>query len=202
MRFLNKGQSAIEFMILLGAVIFFIVGFLIAAQISVGDRTKQNKNRVLSEVAFTLQDEILIAQGAPDGYFRLFRLSPTILTSDYTINISKTGLIGVKTDDGRYALAVSATPIMGFAKPGDNEIRSERGKVCLNVDFDACFACGDGDLDGGFPNYDDEECDGNILRGIGNSENNCWLHSPFLYSGGRLGCYVGCTIDFSNCIPQ
>jgi len=65
----KKAQSAIEFVILVGVVVFFFLTFLFVIEGNIIDQVKDNKNLVTKEIALTVQNEINLASESSDGYY-------------------------------------------------------------------------------------------------------------------------------------
>jgi len=130
----NKAQSAIEFIILVGAVFFFFIAFLFAIQLNIVDKTRENKNLITQELALTVQDEINLAVESSDGYYREFTIPEKLVNLDYEINITA-GTVYVRTVNGEYALALPVANVTGDVQKGTNVIRRENGVVYLNYQF-------------------------------------------------------------------
>lgn len=127
----RKGQSAIEFMILIGAVFLFFIIFLVSLQINIADKAEEKRDIALKEVALTVQDEISLASESSDGYSRKFVLPNTALNSEYTVQIIG-NMVYAKTLDEKHALAFSVLNVTGQLQIGLNYIKKENGKVYLN----------------------------------------------------------------------
>lgn len=126
-----KGQSSIEFMILIGAVLFFFLGFLYIIQISIADKVIEQKRVAVLQVASTVQEEINLAVTSSDGYSRTFILPQEIYGTDYSI-LLVSGSVYVNTSDGKHALALPVANVTGNVQRGDNLIRNVHGEVFLN----------------------------------------------------------------------
>ena len=127
----KKAQSAIEFVILVGAMLFFFLAFLFAIQGNIADKVKENKNLVTKEIALTVQNEINLASESSDGYYREFEIPNNILGTDYDITVTE-GLVYVRTIDGKHAIALPVPEVIGDVSQGTNVIRKEEGAVYLN----------------------------------------------------------------------
>jgi hypothetical protein len=127
----KEGQSAIEFVIIVGALLFFLASFLIGIQYNISDRVKQQRTVVLQDVAFQVQDELNLASKATDGYSRIFRLPTSIAGADYEINVID-NVVFVRTLDGNDAIALPTINVTGEILIGDNIIRKVDGEILLN----------------------------------------------------------------------
>ncbi|MCH7568389.1 MAG: hypothetical protein IIA87_03125 [Nanoarchaeota archaeon] len=128
---IRKAQSAIEFVILVGAVFFFFIIFLFAIQSNISDKIRENLNLAVQEIALTVQDEINLASESSDGYYRKFNIPEKVINLDYEINVTE-GLVYVRTSNGKYAIVLPVADVSGEIQKGDNVIRKESGAVSLN----------------------------------------------------------------------
>ena len=128
---MKKAQSAIEFIILVGAVFFFFIIFVLALQYNISDRTRENKNLAIREIALAVQDEINLASESTDGYLREFRIPEKVINLDYEINVTE-GVVYVRTVDGKYAVSYPTPDVFGDVQKGTNTIRKIDGEVYLN----------------------------------------------------------------------
>jgi hypothetical protein len=127
----ENGQSAIEFIILVGAALFFLAAFLLVVQLQLSDRSKAQKDVVLNEIAFQVQDELVLASEASDGYSRTFVLSETIIGLQYDIDIDGS-VVYVRTQNGAHALTLPVVNVTGNVLKGVNLVRNVGGEVFLN----------------------------------------------------------------------
>ncbi len=128
----KRGQSAIEFLILVGAVLFFFLAFLYAVQSNLSDKTREQRGAAVREVALIVQDEIILAWESSDGYSRSFELPGKVQGADYYINITEE-LVYVRTIDGRHAIAFPVFNVTGQPIKGLNAIGKRNGIVFLNT---------------------------------------------------------------------
>ncbi len=75
----SKGQSAIEFVIIIMAVLFLFVGLLYFIQGKIADSQNQAVSVAVNEIALTVQDEINLAHNSANGYSRSFFLPLNLL---------------------------------------------------------------------------------------------------------------------------
>jgi len=127
----KKGQSAIEFMIIIGVVLFFFIAFLGALQVQSSDKVKERRTVEVQEVALTVRGEIDLASDASDGYQRNFDLPLTISRENYNVSIVE-GLVYVITEDERDALTYPIVDVIGQPQKGNNLIRKVNGVIYLN----------------------------------------------------------------------
>lgn len=126
-----KGQSAIEFFVLVIAVLFVFTSLFIAVQYNVSDKTKERANLEVKEIAFTVRDEINLAFSTTDGYERRFTIPQRAANQPYDITIIG-GFVYIKTDDERFAIALPVLNVTGDVRVGENLIRKQNGIVYLN----------------------------------------------------------------------
>jgi len=135
----KKAQSAIEFMILVGAVILFFVTFLFVIQGNLADKFQEEHRIVIRDVASTVQDELNLAYDAADGYDRSFTLPPRIISLEYNIVLAD-NVVYVITDDEKYSISLPVPIVAGDVAQGENRVMKDNGVVYVNVEP----YCGDG----------------------------------------------------------
>jgi uncharacterized protein (UPF0333 family) len=131
-KFNEKGQGALEFLILIGIVIFFLTIFFVAINQNMGDNQKEKRNLAIEDIAISVQDEINLASKSSDGYSREFKVPYNIEGKDYNITIVD-DLVYVKTLDDKEALSLPIMEISGQIIKGNNLIKKENGSVYLNL---------------------------------------------------------------------
>src|SRR3989344_4450064 len=97
----RHSQSAIEFMILVGFLLFSFTVFFVAIQWNMSDKLSERQALAVKNVAVTVQDEINLASQSSDGYYRQFKLPEEINGREYDIEIIG-DIVYVRTVDGRY----------------------------------------------------------------------------------------------------
>jgi len=126
-------QSAIEFMILTGFLLFSFTIFFIAVQGNMNDKIKERQALAVKNVAIMVQDEINLAFQSSEGYYRTFKIPENINGLKYDIEIIE-DLVYVKTQDGKYAIALPVKEVTGEVIKGEtNFIKKENGEIKLNV---------------------------------------------------------------------
>lgn len=127
----KSGQGAVEFLILVGGVLFFFVVFLFIIQEDTADKLNERKNLALKEIASIVKDEIAFAFESIDGYYRNFELPNTLDGINYDVSIVNE-FVYARTTDGRHALALPVLNVTGQPIIGSNAIRKINGTVFLN----------------------------------------------------------------------
>lgn len=126
----RKAQSAIEFMIVAAAFLFFYLTFLYALEVNTSNQEQTNRELAIKEVALSVQNEIAIANSASDGYSRTFNLPLNLLSGvQYQAAIAD-DLIYVNTSHDGIALPIRN--VTGQLVLGNNTIRKTNGLVYLN----------------------------------------------------------------------
>ena len=127
-----KSQSAIEFMIILGTVMFFFTLLFISLNDRISDKVKEKNNLAIKEIALTVQDEIAFAYKSENGYQRNFQIPDLANSKEYFLNITD-GSIYVITDDKNEAISLPLPSINGNAKKGNNIIKKNESGIFLNL---------------------------------------------------------------------
>ncbi|MEK6894756.1 MAG: hypothetical protein AABX10_04805 [Nanoarchaeota archaeon] len=127
-----KGQSAIEFLILIMAILFLFVGLLYFVYSKISDTQNEAVSVAVNEIALTVQDEINLAHGSADGYSRQFFLPFNINGLEYEVNIIEDSIY-VRTVNGRHAVALPISEVTGDVLIRNNLIYKINGSVKLNI---------------------------------------------------------------------
>ena len=126
-----KGQSTVEFMILVGVILFFFISFLVVLQSNLADKTHEALRLAVREIALTVQDEINLAIEASNGYSRSFSLPSRALNYEYSAELIGTSVY-VHTLNNREATLLSGGNVTGQPLIGINVIRTVNGTIYLN----------------------------------------------------------------------
>lgn len=127
----SKGQSAIEFVIIIMAVLFLFVGLLYFIQGKIADSQNQAVSVAVNEIALTVQDEINLAHNSANGYSRSFFLPLNLNGFDYTAQILEDSVY-VVAQEGKHAVALPISEVTGDIFLGDNLIYRINDTVFLN----------------------------------------------------------------------
>lgn len=128
----HHGQSSLEFMILVGAVLFFFLALLFSINSALSDRTYERQSLTIQHVARTIQEEVAFAYATSDGYERTFVVPNAIINLNYTIDLVGSNVY-LHTVDGHHALSVPIKNVTGFFRPGTNTLRKTQGRVYSNI---------------------------------------------------------------------
>jgi hypothetical protein len=127
----SRAQIAIEFLMIVGAVVFFASLFLLAIQGNQQIKINQHQNIQLKEIALTVQNEINLALESSDGYSRQFEIPELAGMREYEIVIDA-GIVYIKTTDDNYALTLPIPEITGDINKTQNKIEKINGQIFLN----------------------------------------------------------------------
>lgn len=127
---IKKSQSAIEFIIIIGAVLFFFVSLLLVIQKNMEQKNLEKDTIIAQNIALSVQDELNLAEKASDGYYREFKISEYISGFSYELKLAD-NRVYVSTD--KIGLSYPIIPINGDIKKGTNIIRKQNGTVYLNL---------------------------------------------------------------------
>ena len=128
----SKAQSAIEFLILIGALMFFLAAILLVFQSQITSKNDEALNSRVVEIAEDAQKEVALASSASDGYRRSFSLPQKALSREYNISVISNSIY-VRTVDGLHAISVPVSNVTGNFQIGQNTITKQNNTVYLNV---------------------------------------------------------------------
>ena len=57
----KKAQTAIEFVVLVGIVLFFFTGFFLLVQENMSDKIMEKRDLIIKDIALGVQDEVNLA---------------------------------------------------------------------------------------------------------------------------------------------
>lgn len=129
MKLSKIGQSATEFAIIFGAVLFFFAVFFAVINGSIADKNKEKERLIVNNVALDLREEIHIASESTSGYYREFTTPTNILGKDYSINVTNNQLI-ISTDYASSSYQIAN--FTGTIIKGNNYIRKENEDIYVN----------------------------------------------------------------------
>lgn len=127
----HKAQVGMEFLIIVGAVVFFVSVFLLGIQNSQQQKTYSHQVIQLKEIALTVQNEINLASSSSEGYYREFKIPQTAGSQEYEITLDQ-GIVYINTTNGKHALALPTKEVVGNINKTDNIIRKVNGEILLN----------------------------------------------------------------------
>lgn len=128
---LKKGQSAIEFIMLVAGVLLFFTIFFMILQNNTEMKYTEKNNLLIKQTAHKIKDEIDLATTASEGYSRVFKIPEKIGNREYNATIQE-GMIYLITHDEKYAIAIPTKPVNGNLEIGENLIEKKNKEVYLN----------------------------------------------------------------------
>lgn len=128
---MKKSQSAIEFIILIGAVLFIFLTLSLIFQQNLQEKNAKKRNQEIFNLAKSVQQEIDLATVSSDGYQRTFTLPNKIINADYNATLTD-NFVYIYTLDNRHALSLPVKNLSGQIQKGNNIIRKINGSVFLN----------------------------------------------------------------------
>jgi len=129
---LKRGQSAMEFIILIGFLLVAFVVFMLVIQENMEDRTDKRQNTQIIEIALSVKNEVDLAYQSSDGYVREFELEKNPYGGGYEVRIED-NLVFVNSVDWKHAISLAVPNVTGDVnKEGINIIKKENGQVILN----------------------------------------------------------------------
>lgn len=127
----SNGQSAIEFMLLVGAVLFFIIILIGIFQQEVAKKSAEKRGGLITELMLSIQNEINLAAKSTDGYTREFKIPNTVAGKSYSIGIYS-GSLYLNTTDGKDALSLPTQNVTGQLRKGTNLIKKINSTIFVN----------------------------------------------------------------------
>ncbi len=125
----KRAQGTIEFIIIFGTLLLFFVTFFAIIQNNIHDKNEDKERILLQNVAFDARDEINLAAGASEGYYREFTIPEKIFGKDYEINTSN-NFVYVSTE--KLSFIYKIAQINGSIKKGTNIILKQNQQIYLN----------------------------------------------------------------------
>ena len=127
----KKAQSALELVILVGAVMLVFITLLLVFQQNLSTKSLEQRNLEVQELALSLQSEIAIAAGASNGYARSFTLPEKVIGKNYDVSIIAQSIYLI-TEDEQIALSLPIQNTTGQPRIGVNVIQKQNGEILLN----------------------------------------------------------------------
>lgn len=127
----DKAQSAIEFILLVGAVLFITLSLVGVFQETMARKNVEKRNFIIQELALQVQNEINIAAKSTDGYMRRFEIPDKVANKEYSIGLYE-GYVYLNTSDGKHALAIPTYNATGQLIKGTNTIRKLNSTIFVN----------------------------------------------------------------------
>jgi hypothetical protein len=127
----KKSQSAVEFIIIVGFIMFFFGVFLLLLSQQFGEKSKEDDNQDLTFAINNVQDEIMLAAKSSEGYSRNFVIPDNINGKDCNLTLSD-GMIYGYIINGKSSMAIPTINVTGNIRVGNNIIEKQGGVIYLN----------------------------------------------------------------------
>jgi hypothetical protein len=124
-------QIAIEFIIIMGAAMFFLAVLFLAIQNNTEDKVYIRENIIVKEIALTVKNEIDLATESINGYVRNFEIPEKAGNLDYEIILDNNNVY-IKTNNNKHAMSFPISNVTGQINITNNIIRKNNGIVYLN----------------------------------------------------------------------
>jgi len=122
----TSGQIAVEFSFMIMLAFVFLAVVLIIVGYYVDRASVQRREAALIDEAAYIQEELLLAAGAPDGYQRTFTIPHDVDGYEYVVsNAEGTLTISIKES----VLNKPIPPIIGILTKGSNTISKHDGII-------------------------------------------------------------------------
>jgi len=124
-----KCQVALEFMLLVGFLLFIFVIVLGIVSANTSYMFKKKEIIIGEDIATKVEKEINLAANVLDGYSRKFTLPQKLANKEYTIYIAGNEVI-VHTEKQDFWRVIPL--VIGNLSNGENTIKKTNGKIYLN----------------------------------------------------------------------
>jgi hypothetical protein len=128
----KKAQSAVEFIILLGVMLFIFLAYTQVFQKNLAEKSKEQRVFLIQDLALTVQNEIDLASSSTSGYERTFKVPEKILNIEYSISLVDNSVY-VITNDNKIATSLPIQNVTGEIQKGDNFIKKNESGVYINT---------------------------------------------------------------------
>ncbi len=128
----KRAQSAMEFSLLIGVILFIFLSFLFVFQQDVARKSIEKRNMAFEELALTVQNELNIAAKATDGYRREFIIPNKVLGVDYSITLISNSIY-LNSTNGKHAMSFPGQNVTGILTKGTNVITKINSTIYLNI---------------------------------------------------------------------
>lgn len=130
--FCRQGQSSLEFVIIVGAMLLFFIIVLMNVSEQREVRAEEERAFLVKDTVISIQQELVLAAGARDGYERTFTLPENVINQAYNVSIIG-DLVYLSTENGKHSLALPVPDLNGTLIIGRNTVKKLNGRVLLNL---------------------------------------------------------------------
>lgn len=125
----KNAQTAIEFIIMTSFLLVFFVGFMAVIGTDITKKREDIMFAKVQDLANEIQQELVLAGEASEGYHRTFSIPSKIGTVDYEILTEGNTLV---IDTRKYSYFVETPLFSGTINKGTNKIKKESGLIQVN----------------------------------------------------------------------
>ena len=126
---MKKGQGAIEFIIITGIALSFVVLIMASVKMSQDEKIRDKENQEIKKIARNVKEEIQVASQTLNGYRREFNVPKRVMGNNYTIEIIENNLQIIAKEN---SLSLGIKQVNGEIKKGTNVIERKNGEIYLN----------------------------------------------------------------------
>lgn len=126
----RKGQSSIEFVMILGILFFMFMAIFAVIQGRMNSVARERSMVMLDQIGNVVRQEVMLAGSARGQYVREFYLPELMGGYNYSI-MSNQAEIAIRLGDSDYVIFLNQN-ITGPMRKGKNIIRNLDGNITLN----------------------------------------------------------------------
>jgi hypothetical protein len=131
---MRRAQTALEFLILTGFMLFIFTAFFFVIKERSAVATEQIHYQELAAIGDIISQEVTLAAQVRDGYNRTFTLPYTAGEEPYTITLPSQTEVDLRSRDSQYLLFLTANVSApgNVLLPGRNMIWKRNGTLSIN----------------------------------------------------------------------
>ncbi len=181
----KRGQSSIEFTMIVGAMSFIMLGVFMVVQGRTLSIHREYTNTAMDQLGNIIRGEVTLASRAEGGYVREFLLPYSVRGYNYSALITGSTEISIKMGDSEYIVFTNSN-VSGSMSKGRNIIRRDGPNITINSLEPGYSICPMG------AGYDDENCGVIDCSGWYNTTDykNCYNHKDI--TSNRCEDYQDC----------
>ena len=126
---MHKAQSSFEFLLLIGVVFVGVILIIGATYQDIAATTQKKEFLLVQDVAYVVQNELVLAAQVEDGYHRSFLLPALLNGRTYSATIVGNS-VTISTQKATYSVRIPS--VQGSLAKGMNNITKEDNIVVLN----------------------------------------------------------------------
>jgi len=127
----KKSQSSIEFTLIVGVMIFVLIGMFSVIQGRSASIMRTRQNQMMEEIGNILRIEVRLAEDANGYYSREFILPSVVNNYNYSISLNLPAEFSIKLEGSEYVVFLNSN-VTGSICKGKNLIKSENGNISIS----------------------------------------------------------------------